>query len=77
MMADLPSGVKYMLYGSSTTSGLAAGLPVRGSMAVTLPVLRRSALLFTHRVRMSHEGTMCCGAVPTLNLSINLSVLGS
>ena len=35
-IADLPSGVKYMLYGSSTTMVL-PGLPVVGSIGVRLP----------------------------------------
>ena len=38
-MADLPSGVKYMLYGSSTGIG-APGLPVIGSIGVRLPSVR-------------------------------------
>ncbi len=51
-MADLPSGVKYMLYGSST--GIAVPvLPVRGSIGVRLPLLLRSALLAAHSVRRS------------------------
>src|ERR1700742_3702775 len=51
-MADLPSGVKYMLYGSSTGIAL-PGLPVRGSIGVRLPALLRSALLAAHSVRRS------------------------
>jgi len=51
-MADLPSGVKYMLYGSST--GIDAPvLPVRGSIGVRLPLSVRSALLAAHSVRRS------------------------
>ena len=75
-MADLPSGVKYMLYGSSTgTAG--PGLPVAGSIGVRLPSVRPSALFVTHSVRRSHEGTMCCGPMPTLKRSITLSACGS
>src|SRR5574343_404527 len=40
-------------------------------------MLVRSALLATHRVRRSHEGITCWGALPTLNLSTTLSVTGS
>jgi hypothetical protein len=72
----LPSGVKYMLYGSST--GIARpGLPVRGSIGVRLPSLRPSALLVTHSVRRSHEGTMCCGETPTLKRSMTFIAAGS
>src|SRR5262249_37420024 len=64
-MADLPSGVKYMLYGSST--GIAVpGLPVCGSIGVRLPSVRPSALFVTHNVFRSHDGTTCCGFTPTL-----------
>ena len=38
-IADLPSGEKYMLYGSSTGIAL-PGLPVFGSIGVTLPSVR-------------------------------------
>ena len=38
-IADLPSGVKYMLYGSSTAIAL-PGLPVFGSIGVRLPSVR-------------------------------------
>ena len=38
-IADLPSGEKYMLYGSSTAIGL-PGLPVLGSIGVRLPSVR-------------------------------------
>ena len=75
-IADLPSGVKYMLYGSSTGIGL-PGLPVRGSTGVRLPSVRPSALLVTHSVRMSHEGTMCCGPMPTLKRSTTFIAAGS
>src|SRR5258705_5918955 len=70
-IADLPSGEKYMLYGSSTAIGLPA-LPVFGSTGVRLPRLVFSALLATHSVRMSYDGTTCCGLRPTLNLSTTL-----
>src|SRR5687768_10394958 len=70
-IADLPSGEKYMLYGSST--GIAVpGLPVLGSMGVRLPLSVRSALLVTQSVVMSHDGATCCGFKPTLNLSMTL-----
>ena len=42
-----------------------AGLAGRGSIGVRLPSVRPSALLVTHSVRRSHEGTMCCGPMPT------------
>src|SRR3954464_1822744 len=64
-IADLPSGEKYMLYGSSTGTD-APGLPVFGSIGVRLPLLVRSALLATQSVRRSQDGTTCCGPVPTL-----------
>ena len=74
--ADLPSGVKYMLYGSSTaTSG--PGLPVIGSMGVRVPSVRPSALFVTHSVVRSHDGTTCCGFLPTLYRSITVNVAGS
>src|SRR5215468_3659829 len=75
-IADLPSGEKYMLYGSSTATGF-PGLPVFGSTGVRLPRLVFSALLATHRVRRSHDGTTCCGLRPTLNLSTTLKLAGS
>src|SRR4029450_4311450 len=67
-MADLPSGEKYMLYGSSTGIALPA-LPVRGSIGVRLPTFVFSALLATHSVRMSHDGTTCGGCHTTRTLS--------
>ncbi len=75
-IADLPSGVAYMLYGSSTLIAL-PGLPVRGSIGVRLPSVGPSALLVTHSVRRSHDGTMCCGPSPTLNRSITFISCGS
>src|ERR1051325_10281135 len=54
-MAALPSGVKYILYGSSTGMFL-PGLPVSGSIGVTLPSVRPSALLLTHSVFKSQRG---------------------
>ena len=76
MIADLPSGEKYMLYGSSTAIGL-PGLPDLGSTGVRLPLVVFSALFATHSVRRSHDGTTCCGLRPTLNLSTSLKVAGS
>src|SRR5262245_56407444 len=42
-----------------------------------LPLLVFSALLATHSVRRSHDGTTCCGLSPTLNLSTTVNVAGS
>ncbi len=75
-MASRPSGVKYMLYGSSTLIGL-PGFAVFGSIGVRLPSVRPSALLVTQSVCRSHDGTMCCGLVPTLKRSTTLRVDGS
>ena len=75
-IADLPSGVKYMLYGSSTGIALPA-LPVAGSTGVRLPDFVFSALFATQSVRMSHDGTTCCGLSPTPNLPTTVSVAGS
>jgi hypothetical protein len=75
-IADLPSGEKYMLYGSSTSIGV-PGLPVFGSIGVRLPLVVRSALLVTHNVCRSQEGTTCWGLRPTLNRSTTLKVAGS
>jgi hypothetical protein len=75
-IADLPSGVKYMLYGSSTMIDL-PGLPVFGSIGVRLPSVRPSALLVTHSVRKSHDGTMCCGPMPTLKRPTTFISFGS
>ena len=75
-IADLPSGVKYMLYGSSTMMVL-PGLPVVGSIGVRLPSGRPSALLVTQRVFRSHEGTTCCGLMPTAKRSTTFMVAGS
>src|SRR5207247_10008627 len=75
-IADLPSGLKYMLYGSSTLMAL-PGFPVVGSMGVRLPSVRPSALLVTHRVFRSWEGTTCCGLIPTLKRSTIFRVAGS
>src|SRR5512144_857772 len=75
-IADLPSGVEYMLYGSSTAIAL-PGLPVAGSIGIRLPSLRPSALFATHSVRRSHDGTTCCGLMPTLNLSTTVFVAWS
>src|SRR5215472_9871464 len=75
-MAERPSGVKYMLYGSSTATA-GPGLPVTGSIGVSVPSVRCSALLVTHSVVRSHDGTTCCGFTPTGNRSTTLSVVGS
>ena len=75
-IAERPSGVKYMLYGSSTGIAL-PGLPVSGSTGVRLPSVRPSALLVTHSVRMSCDGTMCCGPMPTLKRSTTFIAFGS
>ena len=72
----MPSGVQYMLYGSSTAIDL-PGLPVLGSIGVRLPSVRPSALLATQSVRRSQDGTTCCGLTPTLKVSITFSVSGS
>src|SRR6266851_5462659 len=53
------------------------GLPVVGSMGVRLPSLRPSALFVTQSVLRSHEGTTCCGPIPTRNRSTTLRVCGS
>src|ERR687892_81941 len=75
-IADLPSGEKYMLYGSSTAIALPI-LPVVGSIGIRLPLLVFSALLATHNVRKSHDGTTCCGLRPALSLPITVNVAGS
>ena len=76
LIAYLPSGVKYMLYGSSTTTDC-PGLPVFGSIGVSVPSVVPSALLVTHSVVRSHDGTTCCGLRPTLNVSTTCIVAGS
>ncbi len=75
-IADRPSGVKYMLYGSSTAMFF-PGLPVAGSTGVSVPSVRPSALLVTHSVFRSHDGTTCCGLSPTRNRSTTVIVAGS
>ena len=75
-MAYLPSGVKYMLYGSSTGIGL-PGLPVSGSIGVRLPLVVSSALLVTQSVFRSQAGTTCCGLRPTRKRSMTVKVAGS
>src|SRR4029450_9106330 len=74
--AERRSGVKYMLYGSSTARSL-PGFPLTGSIGVSVPSVRPSALLVTHRIVRSQEGTTCWGLVPTLNRSTIVSVAGS
>src|SRR5262245_12407760 len=76
LTADLPSGVKYMLYGSSTTTD-GPGLPVFGSTGVSVPLVVPSALFVTQSVLRSHDGTTCCGFNPTLNVSTTCIVAGS
>src|SRR5690349_9896924 len=75
-IALLPSGEKYMLYGSWTGTSL-PGLPVLGPIGVRVPMLVRSALLVTQSVCISHEATTSCGLRPTLYLSMTLYVFGS
>ena len=75
-MADLPSGEKYMLYGSSTAMAL-PGFPVVGSIGVRLPSVRPSALLVTQSVLRSYDGTTCCGFTPTRKRSITFRVVWS
>src|SRR5262249_51432717 len=75
-IADRPSGVKYMLYGSSTATA-GPGLPVSGSIGVSVPSVRCSALLVTHSVVRSQDGTTCWGFTPTENRSTALRVAGS
>ena len=75
-MACLPSGVQYMLYGSSTGMVL-PGLPVVGSTTVRLPLSLFSALLATYSVFRSQLGTTCCGYSPTLKVCVTFSVAGS
>src|SRR5438128_2063336 len=75
-IADFPSGVKYMLYGSSTEIG-APGLPVLGSIGVRVPSARPSALFVTQSVFRSYDGTTCCGLSPTANVSTTFCVAGS
>ncbi len=59
-MAEVPSGVKYMLYGSTT--GIAGpGWPVFGSIG-TRSWLSLSVM---YSVWRSHDGTQCCGRCPT------------
>ena len=76
LIAYLPSGVKYMLYGSSTVTDC-PGLPVFGSIGVSVPSVVPSALLVTHRVERSYEGTTCWGLRPTSNVSTTFIVAGS
>src|ERR1700737_2805475 len=68
-IAQRPSGVKYMLYGSSTGIGL-PGRAVRGSIGVRL----LPSSLVTYRVRRSHAGVTCWGSVPTAKWAITLKV---
>ena len=71
-MAAVPSGVKYMLYGSAT--GIRApGSPVRGSIGVM--VFPTSSVAY--RVCMSQEGTTCWTSVPAGNLPTTWKVAGS
>src|SRR3954466_4882145 len=63
MIAYFPSGVKYMLYGSSTCTG-EPSLPVSGSIGINV----LDSLLSTQRRDRSYEGTTCCGIDPVLNV---------
>ena len=72
----LPSGVQYMLYGSSTGMVL-PGLPVSGSTSVRLPLSLFSALLATYSVFRSQLGTTCCGYRPTGKVLTTFRVAGS
>ncbi len=65
-----------MLYGSSTAK-VARGLPVRGSIAVTVPSRRPSAVFVTHSVRKSHAGTTCCGLRPAASVATTRYDAGS
>ena len=76
LIAYLPSGVKYMLYGSSTTTDW-PGFPVFGSIGVSVPSGVPSALFVTHSVLRSQDGTTCCGLRPTSNASTTFIVAGS
>ncbi len=68
-IAYLPSGVKYMLYGSATGI-VSPGCPVIGSMRrITLPT---SSVAYS--AVMSCDGTTCCTSVPTGNLSTTWKV---
>ncbi len=77
MIADVPFGVKYMLYGSSTAMPGPLGLPVLGSTGVSVPSVRPSALFVTQSVFRSHDGTMCWGFTPTSKVSTTCIVAGS
>src|SRR6266566_9378014 len=71
-IAYRPSGVKYMLYGSSTWMS-APSLPVSGSIGVRVFEL----LLRTQRVERSYDGTTCCGTAPVLKVRTIVYVAGS
>src|SRR4051812_13970897 len=70
--ADLPSGVKYRLYGSLTGTAF-PNFPVLGLIGVR----ESPSSLFTHRVFRSHDGTTCCGSAPTGTVRSTLKVFGS
>ena len=53
------------------------GTPVLGSIGVSEPSVDPSALFVTQSVLRSHEGTMCCGFEPTLNVLTTCIVAGS
>src|SRR4029078_10559209 len=72
MIADRPSGEKYMLYGSSTSIGLPFA-PVTGSTGVSWV----SSLLSTHNVDKSYDGTTCCGTRPARNVRTIVCEAGS
>src|SRR5437773_12121485 len=71
-IAYRPSGVKYMLYGSSTWMS-APSLPVSGSIGVRVFEL----LLRTQRVERSYDGTTCSGTAPVLKVRTIVYVAGS
>src|ERR1700674_3311828 len=71
-IAYFPSGVKYMLYGSSTFTG-APSWAVTGSIGVRL----FEELFATQRVERSYDGTTCCGTFPVGNVRTTWYVFGS
>src|SRR6476620_5035699 len=73
-IAALPSGVKYMLYGSCTGTFGPRRLPVVGSIGVS--ELPPSSLL-THSVFRSYDGTTCCEPGAVAKVSMTLYVVGS
>src|SRR4051794_7739756 len=70
-IAYLPSGVKYMLYGSATGI-VRPNFPVLGLIVVTL----LPSSFSTYKVFRSHDGTTCCGSAPTECVTITRWVVG-